>query len=246
MKGLGEIWRGLGDVMEGLGELGQPDLLRRVTEAIAGLARHAGSGRPTLPREVDVFIEVGEGSLQVVERFVQDPAFDQEVQGRLLNELVRVPPEELPLRRYRVEAAPQTRITVREAPPRKFLLRIEGGDRDGARLALPAARRDFLLGRGEWHGDEPGVANDIVLSETEKAVSRRAARLHRCGRGLELQSLDQQEALVVIRPDGERVRPVLAARGRVLVGPDDVIELTDGHAPVLRVHIEEEVAACPA
>jgi hypothetical protein len=240
MMGIKELWDGLGELVEGMGELGQPDLLRKVADGIAGLGRHGDRGRPALPREVEVHIEVAEGSLEVIERFVQDPAFDTEVQGRLLNELVRVPPEELPLRRYIVEAGPRTRVVVRETPPRRFVLCIEGGDRDGARLPLTAGRRDFLLGRGEWHGDEPGVANDIVLSESEKAVSRRAARLHRCGRGLELESLDQQEALVVIRREGERLHPVLAAGGRVLVGPGDVIELTDGRAPVLRVRVEDE------
>jgi hypothetical protein len=61
--------------------------------------------------------------------------------------------------------------------------------------------------------------NDIVLSESEKTVSRRAARLHRSSQGLELEALDQRDALVVVRPNGERVRPVLSANGRVLIGP---------------------------
>jgi hypothetical protein len=236
---------GLKALFDGLGqgsadELSQPDLLRKITEEFAKLARHDDKGIPLLPREVEVHIKVGEGSVQVIERFVQDAAFDRELEARLLNELVRLQPEALPLRKYIVEAAETTSVEVRELKPRKFRLRIEGGDREGARLPLPQGRRDFLLGRGEWHGDDPGSVNDVVLSETEKAVSRRAARLHRSSHGLELESLDQKEALVVVRPDGERVRPVLSANGRVLVGPEDVIEFTDGKQSVLRVRLEEE------
>jgi hypothetical protein len=235
----------LSELMERAGELGQPDLLRRVSEGIARLARHGEGGLPLLPREVDVQIKVAEGSVEVVKRFVEDPVFDRELDSHLLNELVRLQPGDLPLRRYSVEAAEQTAVLVQEAAPRRFRLRIEGGDRDGAVLLLPAGRRDFLLGRGEWHGDETGVVNDVMLSESVKAVSRRAARLHRGGRGLELESLDQQEALVVVRPDGERVRPVLSAGGRVAVGPGDRIEFTDGKQRVLSVHVEEE-PPCPA
>jgi hypothetical protein len=222
------------------GELGQPDLLRKVTEGIAKLARHADRGLPVLPREVEVHVKVAHGSLQVVERFVQDPAFDQEVAARLLNELVRLRPEGLPLRRYFVEAGERTLVEVKEAPLRRYRLRIEGGDRNGTAVTLPQGRRDFLLGRGEWHGDAQDIVNDVVLSEGEKALSRRAARLHRSSQGLELESLDQRDALVVVRPDGERVRPVLAAGGRVVVGLGDRIEFTDGKQAVISVRLEEE------
>ena len=231
-----------GGIMEGAsGELGQPDLLRKVTEGITRLARHADRGVPLLPREVEVHIKVGHGSVQVVEQFVEDPAFDKEVEARVLNELVRLRPESLPLRRYFVEASDRTVVEVREAPRRRWRLRIEGGDRDGTAVVLPQGRRDFLLGRGERHGEEhDNIVNDVVLSESEKGLSRRAARLHRSSHGLEIESLDQQEALVVVRPDGERIRPVLAAGGRVVVGLGDVIEFTDGKKAILCVRLEEE------
>lgn len=231
-----------GGLMEGAsGELGQPDLLRKVTEGITKLARHADRGVPLLPREVEIHIKVGHGSVQVIEQFVDDPAFDKEVEARVLNELVRLRPESLPLRRYFVEASDRTAVDVREAPRRRWRLRIEGGDRDGTAVVLPQGRRDFLLGRGEWHGEEhDNIVNDVVLSEAEKGLSRRAARLHRSSHGLELESLDQQEALLVVRPDGERIRPVLAAGGRVVVGLGDVIEFTDGKKPILCVRLEEE------
>jgi hypothetical protein len=236
---------GLKALFEGLGqasadELSQPDLLRKVTDEFVRLARHDERGVPLLPREALVHIRVGAGSVQVIERFVEDPSFDRELEARLLNELVRLQPEALPLRRYVVEAADTTSVEVRELKPRRYRLRIEGGDRDGARFPLPQGRRDFLLGRGEWHGDDPGSVNDVVLSESEKAVSRRAARLHRGSAGLEIEALDQREALVVARPNGERVRPVLSANGRVVIGTEDVIEFTDGKQPVLRVRLEEE------
>ena len=220
-------------------ELGQPDLLRRVTAGIVALARHADRGIPVLPAEVEVRIRVGDGGVQTIERFVQDPAFDREVEARVLNELVRLRPDGLPVRRYLVEAAERTAVEVKEAPLRRFRLRIQGGDRDGATVTLPATRRQYLLGRGDWHGEEMQVANDVVLSEGERAVSRRAARLHRSAAGLELESLDQREALVVEKPDGERLRPALTASGRVPLAYGDRIEFTDGRRPVVTFVLEE-------
>jgi hypothetical protein len=220
-------------------ELGQPDLLRRVTAGIVALARHADRGLPVLPPEVEVRIRVGDGGTQTIERFVQDPAFDREVEARVLNELVRLRPDGLPVRRYIVETADRTAVEVKEAPLRRFRLRIQGGDRDGAAITLPPARREYLLGRGDWHGEEMQVANDVVLSESERAVSRRAARLHRSAAGLELESLDQREALLVERQDGERVRPALTASGRVPLVSGDRIVFTDGRSPVLTAVVEE-------
>jgi hypothetical protein len=220
-------------------ELGQPDLLRRVTAGIVALARHADRGLPVLPPEVEVRIRVGDGGVQTIERFVQDPAFDREVEARVLNELVRLRPDGLPLRRYVVEIGERNSIEVKEVPLRRFRLRIQGGDRDGAAITLPPNRRQYLLGRGDWHGEEMQVANDVVISESERAVSRRAARLHRSAAGLELESLDQREALVVERQDGDRVRPALTASGRVALAFGDRVLFTDGKQPVVTVVVEE-------
>ena len=227
----------LGGVMHE--ELGQPDLLRRVTQGIVALARHADRGLPVLPPEVEVRIRVGDGGTQTIERFVQDPAFDREIEARVLNELVRLRPDALPVRRYVVEAGERNAIEVKEAPLRRFRLRIQGGDRDGAAITLPPSRRQYLLGRGDWHGEEMQVANDVVLSENERAVSRRAARLHRSAAGLELESLDQREALVVEKQDGERVRPALTSSGRVPLAAGDRIEFTDGKQAVVTIVLEE-------
>src|SRR5437899_74524 len=72
-----------------------------------------------------------------------------------------------------------------------------------------------------------------------KGVSRRAACLHRSNAGLELESLDQQQALVVERADGERLRPALSVSGRVPLSPGDRIEFTDGNKAVVTVFYEE-------
>jgi hypothetical protein len=221
------------------GELGQPDLLRRVTAGIVALARHAERGLPVLPPEVEVRIRVGDGGTQTIERFVQDPSFDREVEARVLNELVRLRPDGLPVRRYVVEAGDRNAVEVKEAPLRRFRLRIQGGDRDGASITLPPTRRQYLIGRGDWHGDEMQVANDVVLCESERAVSRRAARLHRSAAGLELESLDQREALVVEKQDGERLRPALTASGRVPLAFGDRVVFTDGKNAVITAVVEE-------
>jgi hypothetical protein len=145
----------------------------------------------------------------------------------------------MPIRRYVVQAGPATKIEVVEAAPHTYTLKIQGGDRDGASFSIPAARKEVLLGRGPWHGDGPQVANDVVLCDNERAVSRRAARLHRTGSFFELEALDQREAVAVSQPDGQKRRPALSASGRVPVRPGDVIEFTDGSRPVLSVQLEE-------
>jgi hypothetical protein len=221
------------------GELGHPDLLRRVVDGIAKLKRHADRGVEVLPPEVEVTITVGEGSVQVIERFVNEPTFDREVEAGLRNKLVRAREDRMPVRRYFVKAGPRTQVTVKESPPKTYHLRVDRGDKPGREIALPGEKRVFLVGRGPWHGDDQQVANDVVLSESEKAISRRAARLHRVSGNFEIEALDQSEALVVVRPDGQRLRPALSASGRVPVQPGDLIEFTDGAKPVLTVRLEE-------
>jgi hypothetical protein len=107
-------------------------------------------------------------------------------------------------------------------------------------MPLAGEKRTFLIGRGPWHGDDQQVANDVVVCDGLRAISRRAARLHRTGGGgFELEALDQSEALVVCRPDGQRLRPALSASGRVPLRSGDVIELTDGARTVLKLHLKE-------
>jgi hypothetical protein len=221
------------------GELGHPDLLRRVVDGIAKLKRHADRGVEVLPPEVEVHITVGEGSVQVIERFVSDPSFDRDVEAGLRNKLVRAREDLMPVRRYFVKPGKRTQVSVKEAPPKTYHLKIVGGDRDGNAIPMPGEKRVFLVGRGAWHGDDQQVANDVMVSESEKAISRRAARLHRVSGNFEIEALDQSEALIVARPDGQRLRPALSASGRVPVLPGDVIEFTDGAKTVLTVRLEE-------
>jgi len=227
----------LGGVIDG--ELGHPDLLRRVVDGIAKLKRHADRGVEVLPPEVEVHITVGEGSVQVIERFVNEPSFDREVEAALRNKLVRAREDRMPVRRYFVQAGKKTQVSVKESAPKTYQLKIEGGDRAGSTVPMQSEKRVFLVGRGPWHGDDQQVANDLIVSETEKAISRRAARLHRVSGTFEIEALDQSEALVVARPDGQRLRPALSASGRVPVHPGDVIEFTDGAKTVLTVKLEE-------
>lgn len=231
---------GLRDILSGGSDtLSQPDLLRRVVDGILKLKRHGGRGIEMLPPEVQVTIGVGEGSVKVVESFLQDAAFDRDVEASLRNELIHAHQDRMPIRHYVVEAAGKTHVTVKEVEPRAMRLRIAGGDRDGRLVPLPPDRRDLLMGRGPWHGTDQQVANDVVVSDSEKAISRRAARLHRGSATLEIESLDQREALSVVKPDGQKLRPALSANGRVSLRPGDAIEFTDGTRPVLMVHLEE-------
>jgi hypothetical protein len=223
----------------GASELGSPDLVRRVVDGIADLRRHADRGIEVLPQEVEVHIGVAEGSVKVIERFVADPMFDREVEAGLRNRLVRMPQETMPVRHYQVQAAKRTKIEVKEIEPRKYQLRIEGGDRDGTSFVLPPGRRDLLIGRGPWHGDDQQVANDVIVSNEERRISRRAARLHRMGAAFELESVDQRESLTIRKADGDRLRPALSASGRVPLKPGDVVEFTDGATPVLTMRLEE-------
>jgi hypothetical protein len=223
----------------GEGELGHPDLLRKVVDGILKLRRHGDRGMEFLPPEVEVRIGVAEGGVQVLERWVNDPAFDREVEAGLKNRLVRAHDDTLPVRRYIVEVSKHNTVTVKELQPRGYQLKIESGDRAGTLIPLSPDRRDLLLGRSQWHGDDQQVANDIIISENERAISRRAARLHRTGASFELQSLDQREALSVVRPDGTRLRPALSASGRVPVKPGDLIEFSDGAKPVVVMKLEE-------
>ena len=59
------------------------------------------------------------------------------------------------------------------------------------------------------------------------------------GSALEVTSLDQGECLVVVRPDGKRVRPVNTRSRRVRVGPGDLLEFNDGGGQRICVAILE-------
>ena len=112
-----------------------------------------------------------------------------------------------------------------DASGERLTARSTFATKTAAQRWLSATETD--MGRGDWHGDEMQVANDVVLTENERAVSRKAARLHRSAAGLELESLDQREALLVEKSDGESVRPALTASGRVPLAFGDRVAFTD-------------------
>ena len=215
--------------------LDRPDLRRRVVDGILKLRRRGQHGVELLPLSVLVEVVVGEGSVEVVRRFVDEPSFDQEIDAELRNRLVGVRPDALPRRRYAVLSGERSGVTVTESDSGiTAQLCIRGGERDGERLSLSAGLREYRIGRGEWH--EPGtVSNDIVLNAA--FVSRRAALLRVAGSALEISALDQGEFMVVVRSDGKRIRPTNTRSRRVRVGPGDLLEFNDGGGQRICVEI---------
>ncbi len=226
----------------GSDEIGWDDLVRRCVGTIAGVAHHGARGAVAFPAEVSVLVAVPAASVEVVQSFVDDLGFDREVGAALANRF-DVAVAELPVRQYNVIAAERVAVTATEAAPRSWQLTIEGGDLDGHMLSLPPGTSDLSFGRGEWHGGDQQVRNDLVVCERTEFVSRRAGRLFRAGHHLELAALDQGDLLLVRRPTGDVLRPARTARGRVLVRAGDVIELADGNGATVRLHARRVVAS---
>lgn len=215
-------------------ELGWDDLIRRVTDAIAGLRRYGPRGEVAFPEAVVVRITVAEGGAAIVQGFVDRPDLDREVGAALANRC-DVEPSLLPLREYVVSVADRTTVTATEGAPRSWQLSITGGDRDGQHAALPTGWSELAFGRGPWHGADHGARNDLVVCDKTEFVSRRAGRLFRAGHVLEVSSLDQADELVVRRASGETVRPSRTARGRAVLKEGDAIELGDGRGAMVRL-----------
>ncbi len=228
MKRLGDWLRGGG------GELGWDDLVRRMVEAVASLARYAERGRVAFPSEVAIRVVVAEGSLEVVKGFLERPELDREVEKALANRC-DCDPSALPVREYVLSAGDRTSIVAAETAERVWELVIEGGDFSGRALDLPAGRNDLRFGRGEWHGSDRQIRNDLVICEKTEFVSRRAGRFTRTGHQLEVTALDQGDALLVRRADGAVLRPSRTAEGRLPVRPGDAVELVDGRGSALRL-----------
>lgn len=231
MSWLSDLLRG------GAGELGWDDLIRRVVDEIARLKRYGARGELVFPMEVVVRITVGEGSTSSVQELVDRPELDREVGAALANKC-DVAIDQLPRREYVVSAADRTTVTVVEGAPQAWQLAVDGGDRAGATLRLPQGWSEAAFGRGEWHGGDKHVRNDLVVCEHTEFVSRRAGRLYRAGHLLEVAALDQGDQLIVKRANGEAVRPARTARGRVVVRPGDAIELSDGRTGMVRLVVQ--------
>lgn len=211
----------------------RPDLRRRVVQAIIDTRQRGAKGADTLPPAIDIIIRTDEQHAGAVRRFIDDPEFDAEIEGELLNRLVNAGPDSLPIRHYTVEAGQPAGVWVREATDRTVArLVIEGGDQDGKVIEIRATAQDLRMGRGQRHGSGTAEANDIVIvsggAKRYRFVSRRAAVLRRAGSAFEVEALDQEDALVVVKSNHRQVRPYNTARQRVRVDFGDRIEFTDG------------------
>ena len=221
----------------GADELGWDDLIRRVVDELARMKRFGARGELVFPMEVVVRITVGEGSVATVQELVDRPELDREV-GAALSNRCDVTIARLPHREYQVSAADRTTVSASEGSPRAWRIAVDGGDRAGTRLELPAGWTEAAFGRGEWHGADQHARNDLIVCEHTEFVSRRAGRLYRAGHVVEVASLDQGDQLIVKRSTGETVRPARTARGRAAIRPGDMVELTDGRSGVVRLLVE--------
>jgi len=221
----------------GRAELGWDDLVRRVVDGIAELTRYGARGEVVFPMEVTVRVTVGEGSVDTVQQFVERLDFDREIETALCNRC-DVAADDLPAREYVVSPADRTSVTVVEGAPKAWQIAIQGGDRDGQAVTLPAAWTEVAFGRGEWHGGDRHARNDLIVCERTEHVSRRAGRLFRVGNHVEVASLDQGDQLLVRRAGGDALRPARTARGRVAIKPGDVVELTDGRGGTVRLILQ--------
>lgn len=233
--------RWLSDFLRGgSDELGWDDLIGRAVKAIAALARYGERGRVAFPPYVLVRVEVAEGGVGVIQSFIEHADFDARVGAALANEC-DCSPADLPVREYSVSSAPVTSVTASEGPPRVWEVVVEGGDHGGRVLVVPPGGREVRFGRGEWHGGDRTCRNDLVVCGASEFVSRKAGRLIPSGRALEVEALDQGDALAVRRKDGSTIRPARTAKGRVPLAAGDAIELSDGRGRAVRLFLRSTV-----
>lgn len=213
------------------GDLDRPDLVRAVVDGILALRRRGATGEDVFPAGIIVRV-TSPGSLETLRAFVADTSFDQEVDDRLRNELAR--PGDFPARRYAFAVGDQAVLLEEDPAPVLAILEIEGGDRAGTRYPVGTNRKEWRLGRGPWHSEQR-LANDIVLADELRWVSRAAAVLRRAGSCFEVEARDQGELLLVLPRGGSPQRPAMTATRRVPVRPGDVLELGDGQGARIRV-----------
>ncbi|MBX2796209.1 MAG: FHA domain-containing protein [Myxococcales bacterium] len=212
----------------GADELTADNLVRLVVEGIVNMRTRGRKGVTHLPTEVEVVVTVNSGSIGVVRRFIEDSSFEEEICQRLLNRLLDVPQSAHPLRLYKVAAGERNSVEVHEvSQPLELAFEIRGGQFDGQEISVPTSQRDLRMGRGPHHGGDHDQ-NDLIVTEQDTFVSRRAARIRRLGGHIRIRALDQGDELVVVKPNGERVRPNRTIESWAPVRPGDRIELTDG------------------
>ncbi len=230
-------------VTGGADELGWDDLVRRAAKAIAEQAHYGPRGALAFPPEVDVDVAAPAGEVDVAREFVEDPDFDRQVAAALENRC-DCPPSVLPFRSYSVAegARLSLRARGRAGAPSRWVFRVAGGDSDDKLLELPAGRSEIRFGRGEWHGGDRQIQNDLIVCEDCPFVSRRAGKLLVTGNLLEVESLDQGDLLFVRRAQGQTIRPARAASGRAALREGDAVELSDGGELQIRLCLERRRA----
>jgi hypothetical protein len=222
----------------GRDELSRDNLVQLVVEQVASLRERGPRGQPTLPPEVLVTLSVPIERVAVVRGFVTDPQFDHDVDDELVNRLASVPVHAMPLRIYEVYIGERLEVgAIGRAGSVVVRLSIAGGDREGQVHLVPARMRTLRVGRGPWHGADQRERNDLVVSDADPFVSRRAARLRRAGAAWEVEALDQGGSLVVVRADGTRVRPHNAPTRWVTLRAGDALEFNDNAQKAITVQI---------
>ncbi len=234
-------WAGDQPVLQRRWEWGRDDLRKRVVDELCRLAEYGSRGEEVLPPTLMIRFTVANGQPGTVQRFLEDPSFDREVENELLNRLTRSTPDTLPARSYIATAGTRDAMEVIESTAGlPTMIRLDWETADGDRILdeypLPAKQRSFAVGRGRWHGRSDGASNDVDIPEEARFVSRRAARIQRSGSRLRVRSLDQGEYLRVFRKD-RYIRPARAASGAVEVEIGDHIEFNDGKGQRLLLHI---------
>lgn len=221
-------------VAGGAGELGRPDLMRRTVSGVLKLRHRGDHGTDVFPAEVEVRICVGDGSVEVVRRFVSDPTFDREVGASLANQVLNLDERGLPIRRYAVEGTPPgspTQFDVLDSVgPMPFELHVKAGDCAGFVFSIPSGARELVFGRREKVVEFDELPIDFAIPTTSASVSRRAGRLCRAGSNFEVETLHQGRNLVVRRPGDTRGQlPYNSSTKRIPLRPDqDELVFTDG------------------
>jgi hypothetical protein len=208
------------------------DLGGRVVTAVQRLGHRDVYGQEVFPQTVDVVLRVRRGSPEAVSRIVSSDDFQREVERRLRNDLVRASREALPQLSYRVEAGDRDEV-----------LASAGAAQGGLVLWLPEPEADcpwrwrervlqlhdersaWRLGRGDWHGRDRKVPNDLALPGSASFVARACLRLRRRGARLELKPEAGEETYVQVRGRSGLLRQPEPYSGWTRLQPGDSIQL---------------------
>jgi hypothetical protein len=216
-------------------ELGWDDVVARIAAAIAERRQFGRKGESVFPAQVHVTVYAPAARIEVLRGFLDEPELDRRVQSELAN-TCDCEPSALPVCAYAAAEADRFDVRIEDrAGTAAWEIEVSGGDQAGARLAVPAGKRELRFGRGEWHGGDGQIRNDLVVSHKDEFVSRRAGRLVRVGHAFEVEALDQGDFLIVHRAGETSVRPARSASGRAALRSGDEIELSSGTGRAVRL-----------